>query len=89
MKNISIELIPAKEKGIKRACVVFMFHFWVSKTSILFLMASAIVRAALTSAVIKTPSSSLKSSIMKEKAEEILTKASVEEETFDKFSEGM
>ena len=50
-------------------------------------MASAIVRAALTSTVNKTPSLSLRSSAMK-KAEEILTKASVEEET-DKFSEGM
>ena len=51
-------------------------------------MASAIVRAALTSTVNKTPPLSLRSSAM-EKAEEILTKASVEEETLDKFSEGM
>ena len=52
-------------------------------------MASAIVRAAIHSAVQKTPSQSQITLKLKEKAEEILTKVSVEEEAMDKFSVDM
>ena len=52
-------------------------------------MASAIVHAAILSAVQKTPSQSQRSSKLKEKAKEILTKASVEQEAMDKFSVDM
>ena len=55
----------------------------------IFLVASTIVHVAIFSAVQKTPSQSQRWSNLKKKAQDVLTKASVEQEAMNKFSEDM
>ena len=75
-------------QGIRRACDGSI-QLNRNLAEVCVLMASAIGRAAIHSAVQKTPSQSQRTLKLKEKAEEILTKVSVEEEAMDKFSVDM